>query len=315
VKVSQIGTTLALADFFTPYNQQYLSDNDQDLNDGVLLLPDQPGAFPHEAIAEGKEGTIYVLNRDNLGQFCSTCTTGDAQIVQEIPGGAGKKSGTPVYWNNTVYFTGMSYPVKAFSLNNGTLTVPASVQSAPRDGGGHALITANGNSNGILWFINAGSLWALDAITLNTLYNSTLAANGRDTLPPLAHFATPIAADGKVFIGTQNSVVVYGLLSGSAALLESQSNMTASSPPPPLQAPKTAARNAISTVAVGTIWKINLPTSRKTLGTRLVKHLKVLHMPQNQHLVRGSSVRAMIPTRVLRDVRNSSGLERWRTPS
>ena len=53
---------------------------------------------------------------------------------------------------------------------------------------------------------------ALDAVTLSTLYNSNQAANGRDTLPPLAHFATPIAADGKVFIGTQNSLVVYGLL-------------------------------------------------------------------------------------------------------
>src|SRR5438132_218779 len=52
----------------------------------------------------------------------------------------------------------------------------------------------------------------MDAITLQTLYTSTQAANGRDTLPPLAHFATPIAADGKVFVGTQNSLIVYGLL-------------------------------------------------------------------------------------------------------
>jgi hypothetical protein len=43
-------------------------------------------------------------------------------------------------------------------------------------------------------------------------YTSIQAANGRDTVPPLAHFATPIAVDGKVFLGTQNSLVVYGLL-------------------------------------------------------------------------------------------------------
>jgi hypothetical protein len=211
LKLTQTNTTVGLADWFTPYNQLYLSSNDLDLNDAVLILPDQPGTYPHELIAEGKEGTIYVLNRDNMGQFCSTCTAGDTQIVQEIPLGAGKKSGTPVYWNNTVYFTGESSPVFAYTLHNGSLVVPASVKSIQIAGGDHAIITANGNSNGILWFTGS-SLWAMDAASLNTLYTSDQAANGRDTLPPLAHFATPIAADGKVFVGTQNSLVVYGLL-------------------------------------------------------------------------------------------------------
>src|SRR5437899_2229716 len=213
LKLSQTGTSLALADWFTPYNYQYLSDKDLDLNDGVLILPDQPGPYPHEAVAEGKEGTIYLLNRDSMGQLCSNCTTGDTQIVQEIPQGAGRQSGTPVYWNNTVYFTGQSSPVFDYTLSNGALVNPPSAQSIKIGGGGHAIITANGNSHGILWFINgARDLWAMDAITLQTLYTSTQAANGRDTLPPLAHFATPIAADGKVFVGTQNSLIVYALL-------------------------------------------------------------------------------------------------------
>jgi hypothetical protein len=211
LKLSQIGTTVALADWFTPYNQQYLSANDLDLNDAVLILPDQPGLYPHELIAEGKEGTIYVLNRDNMGQFCSTCTAGDTQIVQEIQGAA-KQSGTPVYWNNTVYFTAQSSPVSAYTLSNGGLIVPPTVQSVRVGGGSHAIITANGNSNGVLWIVNGPSLWAMDAKTLKTLYTSDQAANSRDTLPALAHFATPIIADGKVFIGTQNSLVVYGLL-------------------------------------------------------------------------------------------------------
>jgi len=213
LKISQLGTTLVLGDWFTPYNRQYLSDHDSDLNNAPLILPDQTGPYPHELIAEGKEGTIYVLNRDRMGQFCSSCTAGDTQIVQEIPQGAGKGSGTPVYWNNTVYFTGESSPVQAYTISNGTLVVPPFLQPRRIGGGGHAIITANGNSNGILWFIDGGGpLWAADAITLQKLYTSFQAANGRDTVPPLAHFATPIAADGKVFIGTQNSLVVYGLL-------------------------------------------------------------------------------------------------------
>ena len=157
LKLTQTGTTLALADWFTPYNQQFLSAHDLDLNDGVLILPDQPGPYPHELIAEGKEGTIYVLNRDNMGQFCSTCTAGDTQIVQEIPGAA-KQSGTPVYWNNTVYFTGVSSPVQAYTLSNGRLVVPPSMQSVKVGGGGHSITTASGNSNGILWFINGNKV-------------------------------------------------------------------------------------------------------------------------------------------------------------
>jgi hypothetical protein len=213
LKISQVGTTLTLGDWFTPYNWQFLSDHDSDLNNAPLILPDQTGTFPHELIASGKEGTIYVLNRESMGQLCSSCTAGDTQIVQEIPQGAGVGSGTPVYWNNTLYFTGESGPIQAYTISNGTLVVPPFSSPGQLGGGGHAIITANGNSSGILWFINGGGpLWAMDATTLKMLYASYQAPNGRDTMPPLAHFATPIAADGKVFIGTQNSLVVYGLL-------------------------------------------------------------------------------------------------------
>ncbi len=210
IKLSQVGTTLYLTDWFTPWNYQYLSGNDQDLADGVLILPDQPGPTPHELVGLGKLGTVYLLNRDNMGQLCTSCTSTDTQILQELPS-IGAESGAPVYWNNTVYFTGEGVPVMAYKLNNGLLVTPPVAQTAKMGGGGHALITANGNSNGILWFINGSPLYALNATTLSTLYTSSQAANSRDKLPPVAHFATPIAADGKVFVGTQNSLVVYGL--------------------------------------------------------------------------------------------------------
>jgi Bacterial Ig-like domain (group 1) len=212
-KLSQVGTTLTLADYFTPYNYAALSASDLDMAEGVLILPDQSGSFPHEAIAVGKEGTVYVLNRDNgkMGKLCTTCTsaTGDTQIIQELTKAVGYESGTPVYWNNTVFFTGTGVPALAYPLINGKLgTTP--VKSIQLTGSGHALITANGNTNGILWFIS-GSLWALNPETMKGIYTSDQAPNGRDHVPPVAHFASPIAADGKVFIGTQNSLVVYGL--------------------------------------------------------------------------------------------------------
>jgi len=79
-------------------------------------------------------------------------------------------------------------------------------------GGGHSFITANGVTNGILWLMNGKNLYALDAVTLKALYNTTLAPNQRDVLPPIPHFPEPVAADGKLFIGTTNSLVTYGLL-------------------------------------------------------------------------------------------------------
>ncbi|MCU1299637.1 MAG: hypothetical protein JWO91_3915 [Acidobacteriaceae bacterium] len=224
MKVSQVGQTLPLADWFTPYNWSYLNHYDQDLNDGVLILPDQPGPFPHELIAEGKVGTVYVLNRDDMGQNCPVCSdlTGDSQVVQELPSEVGRETGTPVYWNNTVYFTG-AHSVRAYKLNNGQLITPPA-QSAIVPANGHSILTSDGNLNGILWSVGGTVLWAMDPITLKVIYTSAQAPSGRDALPPFAHFATPIVADGQVFFGTQNSLVVYGLLPRLSASAGNQQN-------------------------------------------------------------------------------------------
>jgi len=216
VKLSQT-TGLNITDFFTPYNHQMLATNDQDMT-GILLLPLQTGT-PPEMIGIGKEGTIYLLNSDQMGGLCTTCTSGDTQIVQEIPQGAGTGGGNPTYWNNTVYFTGVRTPVQAYTVQNGMLVVPPVKTPVQMAGGGHSFITANGTTNGILWLMNGGPiLWALDAVTLKTLYNTAQAPNFRDKLPPTPHFPEAIAADGKVFVGTRTSLVTYGLLPGSAAV-------------------------------------------------------------------------------------------------
>lgn len=252
VRLRQVGNELSLADWFTPFIHQYLSANDLDLTGGVIILPDQSGPVMHEAIGIGKQGTIYVLDRDNLGQLCSICTITDTQIVQELIFAA-TNSGTPVYWNDTLYFAGLGIPVTAYSLNDGLLT--SSFSSTSITGGGSSpIITANGNSNGILWFVDGNhDLWALNASTLKMIYVSGQAPNGRDALGPLAHFATPIAADGEVFIGTQDNLTVYGLLP-TLSVVEGngQSALPASTLPVPLavQAVDPYTQNVLAGVTV-----------------------------------------------------------------
>jgi hypothetical protein len=210
-KLNQTGTTLTLADWFTPFNNAFLSANDLDLAHGVVILPDQPGPIPHELLSIGKVGTIYLLNRDNMGQLCTTCTTLDTQIIQEFSGQV-SGSGTPVYWNNQLFFDPQNTPMQVFTLNNGNLVLPPATSATNVGGGGHGIITANGNTNGIFWYINGPAMFAIDAQTLMQLYSTKQAAMGRDVPPLPPHFATPISADGLVFVGTNTSLVVYGLL-------------------------------------------------------------------------------------------------------
>ena len=119
------GSTFNVIDYFTPYDQQYMDDNDSDLGSGgVLLLPDQHGPHVHELVQAGKEGSIYLVDRDKMGHFHST---DNSQIVQNITGQIGPLFSAPAYWNNNVYFGGLSDNLKSFSLSNGLLsTTPTS---------------------------------------------------------------------------------------------------------------------------------------------------------------------------------------------
>jgi len=209
-KVAQGDGTLALADWFTPWNQVYLNQHDMDLSEPVLVLPDQAGPYPHLAAAVGKEGTIYLLNRDNLGQFCDTCQSGDSQIPQELQVAA-PNTGALAYWNNTIYATPNSAPIAAYSLSNGVIGTTPTARSKKVASGHSPIVSANGVSGGILWQLNGKNLCAFDAITLAMLYQSSK-NKGRDQLLNLPHFANIMVNNGKLYVGTSNSLDVFGLL-------------------------------------------------------------------------------------------------------
>lgn len=210
IKLSQAGHELQLVDWFTPFNEAYLDKHDLDMSEPVLVLPPQKGKYRRLLAAVGKEGTIYLLNRQNLGHFCITCTLADSQIVEELPGFA-PETGALVYWNNTIYTTGAGVPIKALALSDGYLSNTPSAYTKGTSQGHTPIISANGATDGILW-TTGFELIAYNATTLAKIYSSSQAANGRDALPPLPHFANLMVASGKVYVGTNNSLVVFGLL-------------------------------------------------------------------------------------------------------
>jgi hypothetical protein len=209
IKLAQAGSELQLSDWFTPYNELFLDKHDLDMSEPVVVLPYQAGQHHHVLAAVGKEGTVYLLDRDQMGHFCSTCTIADTQIVGELPGIA-PETGALVYWNNKIYTSGVGRPITALALKNGVVTQTPLVQTKTTSQGHSPVLSANGSTAGVLWTTGA-SLIAYDAVTLAKLYSSSQAANKRDVLPELPHFANLVVAGGKVFVGTNNSVVVFGL--------------------------------------------------------------------------------------------------------
>jgi hypothetical protein len=212
--VLKLNSDLTVADYFTPFDVQFLNTYDEDLSStGVLILPDQSGTYPHELVAGGKQGFVYLLDRDDLGGFHQTYDQ-DIEEFSLIPGEQTDQVkdvlfSSPAYWNNTIYFAPDDSPVLAYPLSNGSLGTPTT--SAAHYTGAHSpSISANGNSNGILWDLTGGNLYAFNATTLQMLYASNQ-AKARDGLPTLGHFATPTIANGRVYVGTESTLAAYGL--------------------------------------------------------------------------------------------------------
>jgi len=221
VKINPVWTVL---DYFTPSNQDALNATDIDFGaGGILLLPDQPGAHPHLVITAGKNATIHLIDRDNMGRFNAA---GDTQIVQSLPNifpfGAPEPGNysTPVYFNGTVYFGPVADAVKAFTLTNGLLSTSPTSQSSTLYAyrGGALAISANGTANGILWAVEhpgpttPGVLHAYDPSNLAVEFYNSDQASTRDTLGVAGKFSIPLVANAKVFVGAASQLVIYGLL-------------------------------------------------------------------------------------------------------
>jgi len=217
LKLQPAGNTFTVVDYFTPFDQQTLSDLDHDLGaGGVVLLPDQPGTPSHLLLASNKEGKLYVINRDNMGHFHSG---DDSQILQTIQFAGGIFS-TPAAWQDKVYVSAVNDSLKSYRVNGGQLTLASDTRQVLGYPGSTPVVSANGNSNGIVWTLqvdhqlsDAAVLHAYDANDLSReLYNS-MQAGSRDQGGAAVKFAVPVVVNGKVYVGGGDQLTVYGLLS------------------------------------------------------------------------------------------------------
>ena len=231
LKLKVSNGAFSVVDWFMPYNQDCIDQDDLDLGSGgPMLLPDQAGPHPHLLVTGSKEGRIYLIDRDNLGNFN---LGSDSQIPQEIlinPAPCGQLDvnntlriyGTPTYWNGFVYIGSVGSNLRAFQLTNGQLT-QTSVSSTifQRNGqqgrGPIPVLSANGSTQGIVWTVeytlnNTETLHAYDATNLaHELYNTQQNA-ARDALGRAAVFAVPTVIDGHVYVVAVDQLNVYGLL-------------------------------------------------------------------------------------------------------
>jgi hypothetical protein len=167
-----------------------------------------------------------------MGKLCSTCTSSDTQIVQEISNALSGMFGMPAYWNGNVYFGG-AHPyggaadnLKAFSFNaNNSGLLSAAPKSESPEAFTHGptpSVSANGTINGIVWGLDNSAyslscchvLYAYDATNLaHELYNSNQASNKRDVpVATAVKFTVPTVANGKVYVGSKGSLSIFGLL-------------------------------------------------------------------------------------------------------
>ena len=220
----------SVLDYFTPFNYSTLNDNDIDLGSGGVLLVDQPLGSPHQHLLFlcGKEGKLYVVDRDDLGQYNAT----EDQVLQSIATVNPGSWSSPAWWNNTLYLGGAAEPptvspdaVKAFTFDpiGGTLSTSPSSETPVLFGfpSPTPSISANGATNGIVWVLqesnyqnNTGQavLFAYDATNLANLLYSSSQNSSRDIAGLSVKFAVPTIANGKVYIPGRNALTVFGLL-------------------------------------------------------------------------------------------------------
>jgi hypothetical protein len=219
--------SMSVADYFAMSSEVTESGADIDLGSGgEMLLPDVTdgsGNVKHLVVGAGKDSNIYLVDRDNMGKFNAASNNIWQEVDGQLPGNPpGAKAGgvrsSPAWFNGTIYYGDAGGTLKAYSVTNAKLSTTPTSQTAISFAypGASPVVSSNGTSNAIVWAhenTTPAVLHAYDASNLATeLYNSNQATGSRDQFGPGNKFIAPTVAGGKVFVGTTNTLAIFGLL-------------------------------------------------------------------------------------------------------
>ncbi len=224
--------TLHATDFFAPYDAPHLNDVDGDLGSGAPVgLPSTyqgvplfgTAAFPHLQVQVGKEGYVYLLNRDDLGGYRQSPGGGDRVLGRLGPdGGTWSKpsvwpgDGGYVYIMTGAQILGGGLNAYHYGLDGSGRPALSKVASATSpDGGTEAfpfgssggVVTSDGLASGsaVLWAVSvspqgAGELRAYDAVP----QGSSLRLLGRWSVGNATKFALPAVSGNRVYVGSRD---------------------------------------------------------------------------------------------------------------
>ena len=227
--------SLKAVDFFAPFNAQELDTWDADFaSGGVTGLPEEyfgTPAIPHLAVAVGKDGYVYLLNRDNLGGIGEGPSRSD-DVVQRIGpyGGVWSRPGVWPGEGGWVYIptasggtssSGSSGNLRVYRYGlSGAGTPALSLQATSSDAFGFSssapVVTSDDTTEGsalvwIVWAPNGtgegAQLRAYDPIPVDgkpvMLWSAPVGT--------AAKFATPGVGAGRLYVGTRDGhVIAFG---------------------------------------------------------------------------------------------------------
>ena len=216
VKVSPDLTAFSL---FTPANVNTLDSTDWDYGaGGVLLLPDQPPPKPRLAAAAGKQGDLYVLDRDVMGGASPHQQSVTMVNIDQCWCGQS-------YFNGRVVSSGGS-KVKLWKLQTSpsvmlNLEGTSAGLNSGQDGGFLTSISSNGASDGIIWAVSRPTnvvpgdvtLYAFDAVPSGGGVLATRFQGTAGNWPYVGGNANivPVVANGRVYVASYRQLTIFGL--------------------------------------------------------------------------------------------------------
>lgn len=236
----KLTTQLTVSSYFTPYRQYCDDIGDRDLGSGgVMLIPNGVGSSVIDfALANGKDGNIYVMDRANPGGYagpagtlCPSAAGPDLNYETVPAANMHQFYTTGAFWNQHLYTVANNSQLWKYKISGTTCTPAPVCQTAAASSeanfayGPVPVISSNGNTTdtAVVWVINGHGwpsenqaviptpavLYAFDAehvdqpSVLPLLWNSSQCPT-RDRAGNATKFAVPTVANGRVFMGAMD---------------------------------------------------------------------------------------------------------------